>query len=392
MERRMKKKYDVGILGVWFGCNYGSIATYYSLYYAIKNMGKSVLMIHIPYLDHFEEASMEDRHSLRFARAHYDISPAYHVDEIGKLNDVCDAFVLGADQLWKYNVTKIFGHSYFLDFVNRKNKKISYATSFGTDRFKAPKEYMWKAVKCLRRMNYVSVREKVNVNMCEKLLGIRAEHVLDPVLLCESNCLGDIANESDRKVKSNYIAAYILDPTPEKREALLRLAKKYNKDLVVMLDGWPHLFETNREKMDLDQYVVSDVEVDDWLFYFKHSDMVVTDSFHGTCISILFEKPFYAISNPGRGADRFISLMEEFGLMDRFVWDPNELGTFDNEMKLDYTKVNEILNNERKKSMAWLENALNSKKKHHSVVIRSQLLFPFRVRKSIKLYEEGDRN
>lgn len=84
--------------------------------------------------------------------------------------------------------------------------------------------------------------------------------------------------------------------------------------------------------------------------------------------------------------------MEEFGLMDRFVWDPNELGTFDNEMELDYTKVNEILNNERKKSMAWLENALNSKKKHHSVVIRSQLLFPFRVRKSIKLYEEGDRN
>ena len=61
----MKKKYDVGILGVWFGCNYGSIATYYSLYYAIKNMGKSVLMIHRPYLDHFEEASMEDRHSLR---------------------------------------------------------------------------------------------------------------------------------------------------------------------------------------------------------------------------------------------------------------------------------------------------------------------------------------
>ena len=43
MERRMKKKYDVGILGVWFGCNYGSIATYYSLYYAIKNMGKIIL-------------------------------------------------------------------------------------------------------------------------------------------------------------------------------------------------------------------------------------------------------------------------------------------------------------------------------------------------------------
>lgn len=66
---------------------------------------------------------------------------------------------------------------------------------------------------------------------------------------------------------------------------------------------------------------------------------------------------------PGRGADRFISLMEEFGLMDRFVWDPNELGTFDNEMKLDYTKVNEILNNERKKSMAWLEKCFKFQEK-----------------------------
>ena len=75
----MKKKYDVGILGVWFGCNYGSIATYYSLYYAIKNMGKSVLMIHRPYLDHFEEASMEDRHSLRFARYRYQYVDKSHI-------------------------------------------------------------------------------------------------------------------------------------------------------------------------------------------------------------------------------------------------------------------------------------------------------------------------
>lgn len=387
----MKEKYDVGILGVWFGCNYGSIATYYSLYYAIEQMGKSVLMIHRPYLNHFEESSMEDRHSLKFARAHYDISPAYHVSEIKKLNDVCDAFVLGADQLWKYDVTKIFGHSYFLDFADRNKKKISYATSFGTDRFKAPKKFMWKAVRCLRRMNYVSVREKINVNMCEKLFGIRAEHVLDPVLLCDNRCLGAIADESDRKIKSNYIAAYILDPTPEKREALLRMAKKYNKDLIVMLDGWPHLFEGNKENIDLDEYVVSDVDVRDWLFYFKHSDMIITDSFHGTCMAILFEKPFYAISNPGRGADRFISLLEEFELMDRFVWDPNDIGNADDEICLDYTKVNEILSKEREKSMNWLQNALNSKKKNHSVVIRKEVLFPLRVRKSIKLYEESKR-
>jgi polysaccharide pyruvyl transferase WcaK-like protein len=348
-------------------------------------------MIHRPYLDHFEESSMEERHSLKFARTHYDISPAYHVNEIKKLNDVCDAFVLGADQLWKYDVTKIFGHSYFLDFARKNKTKISYATSFGTDRFTAPKKFMWKAVRCLRRMNYVSVREKVNVNMCEKLFGIKAEHVLDPVLLCDNRCLGTIADESDREIKSNYIAAYILDPTPEKREALLRMAKKYNKDLIVMLDGWPHLFKANKEKMDLDEYIVSDVNVNDWLFYFKHSDMIITDSFHGTCMALLFEKPFYAIANAGRGADRFISLLDQFELMDRFVWNPDDIGNVDDETTLDYTRTNEILSKEREKSMSWLENALNSKEKNHSVVIRKEVLFPLRVRKSIKLYEESKR-
>lgn len=385
----MKDKYDVGILGVWFGCNYGSIATYYSLYYAVKKMGKSVLMVHRPYTGTFDESSMEDRHSLKFARVHYDISPAYHVDEISKLNDVCDAFVLGADQLWNYNVTKIFGHGYFLDFVKKNKKKISYATSFGTDRFIAPKKYMWKAVKCLRRMNYVSVREQANVNMCAKLFGIHAEHVLDPVLLCDSECLGAIADESTREKKSNYIAAYILDPTPQKREALLRLAEKYNKDLVVMLDGWPHLFTKNKEAINLDEYVQSDVDVRDWLFYIKHCDMLVTDSFHGTCMGILFEKPFWAIGNAARGSERFFSLLQTFDLMNRLVWNPDELGLPEkDEMSLEYTEVNSKLNAERKKSMAWLEEALNSKNKNHSVVIKSELLYPLRVRKSVKLYEE----
>lgn len=383
----MKDKYDVGILGVWFGCNYGSVATYYSLYYAIESMGKSVLMIHRPWIKDFDEQTMEDRHSLKFARAHYDISPAYSVKEIGVLNDVCDAFVLGADQLWNYGISKGFGHSYFLDFAGKDKRKVSYATSFGSDRFMAPWKYMWKAVKCLRRMNYVSVREKVNVNMCEKLFGIEAKHVLDPVLLCETECLGNVADESTREKKSNYIAAYILDPTPEKREALLRMAKKYNKDLVVMLDGWPHLFKANKEKMDLDEYVVENIDMSDWLFYIKHSDMLITDSFHGTCMGLLFEKPFYAIANFSRGSDRFTSLLTEFDLMDRYVVNPNDIGNLENEMQLDYTKVNQILAQQRKDSMDWLKNALNSNEKNHSVVIKSQVLYPLRVLKAILRFE-----
>ena len=55
----MGENYDVGILGVWYGCNYGSIATYYSLYCAVRDMGKSVLMVHRPWIEPFDENKLQ---------------------------------------------------------------------------------------------------------------------------------------------------------------------------------------------------------------------------------------------------------------------------------------------------------------------------------------------
>ena len=54
LEVTMDKHYDVGILGVWFGCNYGSIATYYCLNQAVEGLGKSVLMVHRPWIKPFD--------------------------------------------------------------------------------------------------------------------------------------------------------------------------------------------------------------------------------------------------------------------------------------------------------------------------------------------------
>lgn len=39
---------------------------------------------------------------------------------------------------------------------------------------------------------------------------------------------------------------------------------------------------------------------------------VITDSFHGTVFSILFEKPCVVIQNSSRGNDRFRSLLKMF--------------------------------------------------------------------------------
>lgn len=354
--------YDVGILGVWFGCNYGSIATYYALEQTIESLGYRVLMVHQPRLKP-DDGRMKGRHSIRFAREHYQISKSYHVSEIGELNQMCDTFVLGSDQIWNYGVTKIFGHSYFLDFADDTKKKIAYATSFGSGTFRAPREFTRKAVRCMRRMDAVSVREAEGVDVCRKTFGVQATHVLDPVLMCEPQVLGNLTKESHREETEPFIATYILDPTPGKREALLYVAEKKGKRLVNMLDGWYQKFPANKEKLNLDN-TIENLQVEDWLYYFKNSDFVITDSFHGTCMAILFHKSFIAIGNPGRGTSRFESLLGTLGLTGRYVADAGEILKKESLLAdVDYTKVDAILEEQRAFSRKWLAEALAGERK-----------------------------
>lgn len=51
----------------------------------------------------------------------------------------------------------------------------------------------------------------------------------------------------------------------------------------------------------------------------------MTDSFHGTVFSILFNRPFIAIGNSARGMARFESLLSQFGLTDRLISTVDEL-------------------------------------------------------------------
>lgn len=96
----MSKKYDVGIIGLWYGRNYGSMVTYYALHSVITDMGYSVLMINNP----LGNANFEitKTHPFRIANMYYNVSERLRLDSLSKLNDVCDTFVVGSDQLWNY--------------------------------------------------------------------------------------------------------------------------------------------------------------------------------------------------------------------------------------------------------------------------------------------------
>lgn len=355
--------YDVGVIGVWSGCNYGSVATYYALHEVLKSLGKSVLMIDKPLLGK-EDPEFLNTHSRRFANEHYVISPRYYPDDFKKLNSICDSFIVGSDQVWNYGISKHSGYMMYLDFADSDKRKISYASSLGHSVDFAPSEERTKISKLLSRFDAISVREDSGVELLKKFYGINAVQVMDPVFLLDSEYYKDLARRSVHRESEPFIAAYILDPTPEKREVLLKISEKLGgMKVVVMLDGLPWKYETNKSLMDMPE-CVDNLQVEDWLYYISECSFLLTDSCHGASFGIIFKKRFAAISNKLRGHTRFVSLLKSFGLSERLVVDParilNEDLFFD---ELNTMMLDSVMKSKSQSSIQWLKNSLSDVKK-----------------------------
>ncbi|MEE1289988.1 MAG: polysaccharide pyruvyl transferase family protein, partial [Spirochaetota bacterium] len=135
-----------------------------------------------------------------------------------------------------------------------------------------------------------------------------------------------------------------------------------------LLDGATYIFNKNEKALGLPG--VKNLEVQDWLYYLINAKFVITDSYHGTCFSILFNKDFITIGNKIRGLTRFKMVLGLTKLENRFVFEPAEI--IENEKLLEpinYDYANKVLNIEIEKTRKWLLNALAAPKKIRFVEI-----------------------
>lgn len=262
-----------------------------------------------------------------------------------------DAFIVGSDQVWR---PLYFGRieDAFLDFTKDWDVvRMSYAASFGTDNLELEYETIQRCTSLLERFNAVSVRESSGVTMCEEWLDCdRAVHVLDPVMMLDAEEYKKLAADASDHTCKDGVVTYILDKTPEKQtvvDFMTRVSGCEAADLSVCSD--PHVPARER--------VVPPIE--DWLAGFMDARCVVTDSFHGCVLAILFHKPFVAVGNSRRGMSRLESLLGTFGLDMRLVQgiDPEDDGEYFLSDP-DWETVDAVLENERMKSVRFLKEGL----------------------------------
>lgn len=257
-----------------------------------------------------------------------------------------DVFIVGSDQVWRPCYALPIAR-YFLSFLDDtcSNPRIAYAASFGTENCEFSANQILDCSKLLQKFSFVSVREQSGVEICKRIFGVQASHVLDPTLLLS-------------KIEYQYL---IKDVHPSKGDLMIYIldeiiSTEYRIKQFAHAEGLTP-FRIIIKVGNLQVKIIDSQQppVEQWLRGFMDAKLIVTDSFHACVFAIIFNKPFICIGNNERGMTRFHSLLDLFGLQHCLF---NEKQPFEIP-KINWEKVNLKLDQLRKESLFCLEQGLN---------------------------------
>ena len=202
----------------------------------------------------------------------------------------------------------------------------------------------------------ISVREEDGKRLCTDYLKVEAKHLIDPTMLLKKENFVSLVEASEFSSSSGNMFTYVLDRNDKKYELINIVSGELDLIPFEVLPEQNFRMEFDKS-FDINKCVFPKIE--QWLRGFMDAEFVITDSFHGTAFSILFNKPFIAIVNKRRGASRFYSLLRTFGLENRAVAEGESIDLSLVTNKIDFDIINSILNIEREKSLKFLNESLN---------------------------------
>lgn len=254
--------------------------------------------------------------------------------------------VVGSDQVWRPSYTSDSSLVYFLAFLDKTIKRVSYAASFGNDTWELSDADTLPIKKAVQEFSAISVRESSGKEICHSAFDVKAMHVLDPTLLIGRDFFDKVIGDCVKASKSD-IVYYKLDIDSQFENFI----KNTSRDLSYTQKNIYY------EQKGLFQFYQP---VDSWLYDIRESKLVITDSFHCVCFALLFEKPFVYYPNSNRGLTRLESLLALLDLehhIYRGIEDPQEL--IKRVMSVDYVDVKNKLAKLRNDSASFLNGALS---------------------------------
>lgn len=360
----------IAILTLPLHGNYGGVIQNYAMQYVLRQLGHEAVTLNIhtapfgrkhdipllKWLSSFKK-SRAKRHIRRFINENIQLSTPVRTKKDLRRYDLSTygAVVVGSDQVWRACYTYPDVYAYYLDFVTAPGvRKIAFSASFGSDKAEYTPEQASACGQLIQDFDFISVREQGGIQLINDIYKWQCRHApvqtLDPTMLLPREEYVRLASAFDDDRDRGGLFYYVLDMTEEKRARINSLAAELGVTPFTVNRKTRKWFARPRDRE------VPPLEM--WLMAFHKASYVVTDSFHGSVFSIIFNKDFMALGNRKRGMGRFHSLMGTFGLQDRLVFSPEDCTLSLMKTPIDWQGVNTIMAEEKERSLKLLRGVL----------------------------------
>lgn len=263
---------------------------------------------------------------------------------------VYDTYVTGSDQTWSpkvsggYEVTPMF-----LDFAVEGSKKAAYAPCLGVNSLTEEQETFIKEK--LENYSLISCREIKGAALLSKVTGRDIPAVVDPTLLLSGDQWREVMAKPN--INQPYIFCYFLGNRQYYRDFANQLSKQTGLPIYYIPVNWMEYSD--------DESRIWNAGPREFVGLIEGASYVCTDSFHGVAFSSNLNKNFFAFvkyagsANAGDNS-RLFDYLERIGLANRLLTSYN--GEKIDVASIDYSKTNQILEEERAQSCSYLKKII----------------------------------
>lgn len=254
-----------------------------------------------------------------------------------------DLYISGSDQIWNSDINGRIERPYYLSFLQDDKMRISFASSFGKTQLHDGEKEETRTL--LSKYQWLSTRERSGTEIIHGL-GLDADTVLDPTLWLSKEQWERLAEPV--RAPKRYVLVYQLHNNKAMDQYIKQMEKTCHLPCLRVDLFYHYMVKSGR-------HIVCPTP-GQLISLIKNAEYVISDSFHMTVFSILFNKKFISIYSENSFNDRIASILKLLDLEDRHLESYADFGIWKKE--IDFDKVNRCLEEQKRRMRTLLGRQL----------------------------------
>lgn len=275
----------------------------------------------------------------------------YNQDNISEACNEYQAIICGSDQIW--NQTLFPSTEYFLGFIPPDKtvpKKISYAASV-CEPFS--EKFLPRVRTCLNSFDAVSIREPTDSEIIQKYTKCDVSVMPDPVFLVDPLYWEKVCIPP--RIDGKYIFCYFIGAERSAGPIVNEIRRKTGYKVINLATGFRNSIEGAEYAMNVGPY--------EFIGYIKNASIVLTNSFHCTAFSLMFDKSFFVCGLNEKRRSRIDNIISKYCYEnDRNLTINNITAVNRGEIPFSPPRINiDNIRKDRERGLDFLKKAIDSK-------------------------------